>query len=97
MSAAATHGILSSEVHQKMTFEQFKTTILMGLSTLLVSIAGFMASSLWSLNEKMAVIVEKVATQGDLLKRHDEEIRELRIEQRAERGFNLGPQKEARE
>jgi hypothetical protein len=94
MRAAAHQGMITLEVFKKMTFEQFKTTMLMGLATLFVSIAGFMASSLWSLNEKMAVIVEKVATQGDLLRRHDEEIRQLRIQAHVRTDYNLGAEKE---
>lgn len=47
----------------RVTFEQFKTALLMTLATAFVSIAGFMASSIWSLNEKMAVVVERVTYQ----------------------------------
>ena len=47
----------------RMTFEQFKTALLMVLATSFVSIAGFMAHSIWSLNEKMAVLVERMTYQ----------------------------------
>lgn len=70
MNALAMRAIVVTEDFLHMTFEQFKTALLMSLATALVGIAGFMATSLWSLNEKMAVIVEKVS-------RHDEQIREL--------------------
>jgi hypothetical protein len=75
MNMIALRSIELTERFLRVTFEQFKTSVLLGLATLLVSIAGFMASSLWSLNEKMAVVVEKVS-------RHDLEIRDLQTERR---------------
>ena len=56
---------------ESVEFDAFSKNLLLGMAAILVGIAGFMASSLWSLNEKMAVIVDRV-------ERHETEIRELR-------------------
>lgn len=73
MSPIAMRAIMVTEDFLIMTFEQFKTAILMSLGTALVAIAGFMATSLWSLNEKIAVVVSKV-------ERHDDELKEIRVD-----------------
>jgi len=80
--------MLPTEVKRLMTFEQFKTSLLMSLGTILVAIAGFMATSIWQLNEKMAVVVEKLTFHAELLRRHDEEIRMLRVQSKPRGPYN---------
>lgn len=87
MNTALAEAILLAEDTIKMTFEEFKSRVLVGLATTFVAIAGFVALTLWSLNEKMAVVVEKV-------ERHDQDIRDLRGELNRGRRYRLLPQKE---
>lgn len=47
--------------------------LLIGMAATLVAIAGFMSSTIFSLNEKMAVIVTKV-------EHHEYELRDVRLE-----------------
>jgi cell division protein FtsL len=68
-----------------MDFEQFKEKILLSLATIFVSICASVAWSLFSLNdkvylmnEKMAVIVEKVAQHDGQLKMILEDMRDAR-------------------
>lgn len=56
-----------------MEWSQVSTALFIGLASCLVAIAGFMASTLFSLNEKLAVVVERV-------QQHDDQIKEIRIE-----------------
>jgi hypothetical protein len=69
-------AMLSPSLETKMTFEEFKWAALVGLAAILVGIAGFMAANMWSLNEKLAVVVERVGS-------HDESIKEIKAELRA--------------
>lgn len=71
MNQISLRWIQTTDEVLRVTFEQFKTSLLMGLGTALVGIAGFMATSVSSLNEKMAVVVSSVT-------RHESEIRDLR-------------------
>lgn len=53
-----------------MNFDSLKDKIVLGLGSILVTIAFSISHTLINLNEKMAVIVEKVT-------RHDQQIRDL--------------------
>lgn len=61
-----------------MSFGEFKDKMTLALGGLLVSIAAFMAKSVWSLNENMAVIVERVQAQSAVSLRHELEMRDMR-------------------
>jgi cell division protein FtsL len=66
------YGILTRG-YEFMHWSTFQQNLLVGLATILVAIAGFMASTIFQLNEKMAIIVTKV-------ERHETELRDVRTE-----------------
>lgn len=78
MSTLAISWIETTEGVLRVTFEQFKTALLMGLATTLVGIAGFMATSMWQLNERMAVIIERVGFHEKELMIMRQDIKEVR-------------------
>jgi hypothetical protein len=63
----------STQEQDKMDFVAFKDKLLIALSGLLVAVGLSISTTLFSLNEKMAVIVEKVT-------RHELDIRQIQLD-----------------
>ncbi len=63
-------------MNKEMTFSQYAVGVFMAAS---ISLGGYVAHSIATLNERMATIVEKISYSENRLSRHDSLIDDLKL------------------